>query len=81
MKSQCAKRKVVSCFSTLSTGDDLFWKVKNREVEIPPLSLEEKTFVEHFQSSYSWDDEGRFVTPLPIRKDVDPIGESRPAAV
>ena len=34
-----------------------------------------------FQSSYSRDDEGRLVTPLPIREGVEPLGESRPAAV
>ena len=71
MKSECAKRKVVSCFSMLSIGDHLlrkFWEVENRDVETPPLSLEEEAVVDHFQSSYSWNDEGRFIVPPPIRK-------------
>ena len=73
--SECAQG-VVSCFSMLSTGDDLlrkFWEVENREVETPPLSLEEKTVVEHFWSSYNWDDQGGFIVALSERECVEPL--------
>ena len=61
----------ISCFL-------LLWEVENRDKETPPLSLEEKTVVEHFQSSNSRDEEGRCIAPLPIREGVEPLGESRP---
>ena len=67
IKSQCAKGEVVSCFSALSTGDDLlkmFCKVQNRDVETP----------EHFQSSYCRNDP-------PKRKGVKSPGKSKLAAV
>ena len=55
--------------------------MENRDVETPPLSLEEKTVVDYFQSSYNRNDEGRFIVPPPIREGLKPLGELRPAAV
>ena len=45
------------------------------------LSPQEKSVMAHFRDSHRRTEDGRFVVPLPRRRDVKPLGESRSQAV
>ena len=42
-----------------------FWEIEDYNMTKPVLSLEEKSVVQHFELSYSRDEHGRFIVPLP----------------
>lgn len=57
-----------------------FWELE----EIPqakPLSVEEQFCEDHFKSTHSRNEEGRFVVRLPLKSDVKDLGNSKCAAV
>ena len=57
-----------------------FWEIEDYNMKQPVLSLEEKSVVQHFESSYSRDECGRFIVPLPRKSGVVALGESRTQA-
>ena len=63
--------------------DDLrrFWEIEDYHLERPVLSQEEKAVAEHFERSYTRDQDGRFVVPLPRKADVTPLGDSKTQAL
>ena len=58
-----------------------FWEIEDYNMKKPVLSLEEKSVVQHFESSYSRDESGRFIIPLPRKPGAVALGESRTHAV
>ena len=42
-----------------------FWEIEDSNMKEPVLSLEEKSVVQHFESSYSRDEHSRFIVPFP----------------
>ena len=58
-----------------------FWEIEDYNFKKPVLSLEERTVVEHFSVSHFKDDSGRFVVPLPRKKGIIALGESRAQAL
>ena len=57
-----------------------FWEIEDYNMRQPVLSLEEKAVVEHFRSSYTRDETGRFIVSLPRKSGVVALGESRTQA-
>ena len=47
----------------------------------PTLLVEERTIVEHFYQEHRKDQASRFIVALPMKEDVDPLGESRSFAI
>ena len=73
-----------TCCLAVSFPDDLlrkFWKVEEYNLQQPLLSSKEQTVVNNFESNHSRDETGRFIVPLPKKKDVTPLDESRSFAV
>ena len=58
-----------------------FWEIEDYYFKKPVLSLEERTVVEHFSVSHFKHDSGRFVVPLPRKKGIIALGESRAQAL
>ena len=58
-----------------------FWEIEDPYSQEPTLSIDEKSAVEHFERTHQRDETGRFVVPLPKRKDAVPLGDSRTLAV
>ena len=58
-----------------------FWEIEDPYSQEPTLSVDEKIVVEHFERTHQRDETGRFVVPLPRRKDAVPLGDSRMLAV
>ena len=67
------------CFSTTMVYDLLkqFWEIEDHNLQQPIWSLDERTVVEHFHSSHSWDATRRYIVLLPMKTDVTPLGDSR----
>ena len=75
---------VVSYHASLHTGDDLlraFWEIEDRNPRQSLLSLDEESAVNHFATSCSHDETGRFMVPLPKKPHTKQLGESRSQAV
>ena len=72
----CAPTNRVATYhvSCITSNDILrqFWKIEEL-----PLSLEERSVVQHFKTNHRRTESGRFVVPLPKRENVQPLGESR----
>ena len=84
IRPKCSQQHVITCFSSVLPGDDLlqkFWEVESCDVKAPPISLNEKVVVRHFKANYRRDEAGRFIVPLPMKKDPEPLGESRSSAI
>ena len=58
-----------------------FWEIEDYNLNRPVLSIEEKSVIEHFDSSHSIDESGRFIVPLPRKTGVVQLGESRKQAL
>ena len=77
-------KTVASHHVSVLTGDDIlrqFWEVEEKTVAHSTLTLEERSVLDHFQSTHSRTPEGRFVVPLPKRPTTVKLGESRAQAV
>ena len=75
---------VTTFHSSVASGDDIlrqFWEIEESPVEHTALSTEERTVVQHFNSTHSRSKEGRFVVPLPRNPSAKQIGETRSQAV
>ncbi len=73
--------EVATCHVSCMTGDDLlqkFWEIEDAE---PALNPEERSAIQHFKANQTRNDVGRFIVPLPRRKNIKPLGESRTQAV
>ena len=76
--------EVTTCHVSCATGDEIlqkFWEVEEGplcEVSLTPV---ERAAVQHFKFNHGRTSEGRFVVPLPRRKDSKPLAESRSIAV
>ena len=71
------------CLTTASTDDLLrrFWEVEDPALQQPLLSTEEKMVIRHFEDAHTRDKFGRFVVPLPIKENADPLDETKSLAV
>ena len=70
--------------STVLSGDDLirrFWETEESPKDLPNLSVEERSVIQHFQETHSRSNTGRFIVPLPKNPQSRPLGESRSQAV
>ena len=90
--SRGSQQRVVAWFLSVSMDDFLkcFCEVENCEFQGPSLSMEEQVVVDHFtqqvivnhfNSTYTKNNRGRFIVPLPRREDTNVLGESRSLAV
>ena len=73
-----------NCCLAITSPDDLlrrFWEVEDYNLQQPLLSTEEQTVATHFERNHSRDKTGRFIVPLPMKKDMTLLGESRSLAV
>ena len=76
--------RIASHHISLLSGDDLlrkFWETEESPTGKPSLSLDERSVVQHFQTTHYRNESGRFVVPLPRKPDAKPLGESRSQAV
>ena len=81
---QSGSELISTHLTSVVTGDDLlrrFWEVEEKAIANCELSLEERDALEHFHSTHSRDDQGRFIVPLPKRSVKTKLGESRSQAV
>ena len=58
-----------------------FWEVENCDFQYPPYSLDKQIVVNRFDASYSHDDEGKYIVPLPLKTERDLLGETRSMAM
>ena len=58
-----------------------FWEIEDPYSRKPTLSIDEKMVLEHFEQTHQRDETGRFVVPLPRKRDAVPLGESQTSAV
>ena len=75
--------QIATCHTTCVTGDALLqksWETEECQLSEPTLTPEERLAMQHFKTSHTHADNGRFVVPLPRRHDVRPLGESRSQA-
>ena len=66
-------------FTSIVTGDDLlrhFLEIEEKTITNCTLMLEERSALEHFNSHYSCDEDGRFIVPLPKCPMEAKLGES-----
>ena len=76
-------RKVLAekfCGFTLNEINDnlaKFWEIKNVESSSRSLSTEEEECVKHFESNYSFADDGKFIVRLPVKSDRREIANTR----
>ena len=71
---------VASYHITLTSGDDIlrrFWEIEDSPLAEVNLSPEERAVVQHFEEKHHRTSSGRFVVPLPKKKNIRPVGESR----
>ena len=76
--------EVTTCHTSLSPSDDLlqkFWEIEESPTSKPLFSPKERAVVQHFEAKHFHMDDGRFVVPLPRKKIVKPLGESRSQCV
>jgi hypothetical protein len=76
--------RISSYHSCLLQEDEVlqkFWEMEERNLHGMVLSPQEKSVMAHFRDSHRRTEDGRFVVPLPRRRDVKPLGESRSQAV
>ena len=79
-----SQAQVVSHHVSVLCGDELlrkFWEVEDVASGSRSLTKEEQAVVQHFEGNYHRDEQGRFVVPLPLKPDPNPLGESRSTAV
>ena len=73
-----------NCYLTTISPDELlrqFWEIEDHNYRQPVLSSGKQVEVQHFESSHSRDELGRFIVLLPIKSDVTPLGDSRTSTV
>ena len=75
---------VVSHHASVQSGDELLCKF--REIEespatMTPMSTDERLSMHYFHTQHYFSEDGRFVVPLPVKKEAEAIGESRSTAV
>ena len=77
------QRSETCCIATESTNDLLqrFWEIEDPTLHQPILSAEEKIAVRHFKEWHARDDTGRFIAPLPKKKNAELLGEARSLVV
>ena len=70
------------CLTTTSTDNLLqrFWEVEHRALQQPIFSAKEKMVVQHFEETHTRDELGRFMVPLPVKEDAEPLGKTRALA-
>ena len=71
---------IVIHHTVCASGDELlrkFWAIEEGLASESSLTPEERKAVQHFDATHTLKPNGRFVVPLPKRKDVKPLGESR----
>ena len=76
--------RLVSYHISLSSSDDIlrrFWEIEDSPLSAVSLSPDERSVVQHFEDNHSRASTGRFIVPLPRKKNVRPLGESRSQAV
>lgn len=76
--------RVVTHHASVQSGDDLlrkFWEIEESPATMTPMSTDEHLSVHYFDTQHYFSEDGRFVVPLPIKKEIEPIGESRSTAV
>ncbi|GBN63698.1 hypothetical protein AVEN_180264-1 [Araneus ventricosus] len=76
--------RVIQCKLTANLEDlhkDMtkFWKLE--KIEKPIKSVEEEKCEKHFLKTYSRNSEGRYVVQLPLKKDLECLGESKTSAL
>ena len=70
--------------ASLLTADDLirkFWKIKVKSKSDHLLTHKERIVLEKFKTHHSHLSDIRFIVPLPHKRNVKPLGESRSQAV
>ena len=80
----CPRHREVACVSSVLAGDEVlrkFWEVENYDFRSPLYSLEEQVVVDDFDVNCRRNEERRYIVPLPIKKEADPLGETRTMAV
>ena len=78
-----SQQRVVACFLSVSTHDFLkcFWEVENCEFQGPPLTMDKQAVKNCFNFTYTRDERGRFIVPLPKKEDAKPLEEPQSLAV
>ena len=71
----------VVSYHTSHWGRPAFWEIEDRNPRQSLLSLDEEPAVNHFATSCSHDESGRFMVPLPKKPHTKSLGESRSQAV
>ena len=64
--------------------DDLlrkFWEIEDHNLNRPVFTQEERTVIQHFESSHSRSSDGKYIVPLPRKPGITPVGESRTNAI
>ena len=77
-------KHVAAHHASILTGDQLiqrFWETEEAPSSEPMLTVEDKMVIKHFQTQHSHLPDGRFVVPLPRKRNGPPLGESRTQAV
>ena len=74
----------VTTHLTILSGDELlqkFWELEEVSTCDSSYTPQERSVVEHYKTHHYRLDNGRFVTPLPRKANLAPLGESRSQAV
>ena len=75
---------VASHYASVVCSDDIlhkFWEIEESSGNLPALTVEECSVVQHFKTNHSHTSTRRFIVPLPRKPDAKAIGESRSQAV
>ncbi|XP_018365332.1 PREDICTED: uncharacterized protein LOC108762706 [Trachymyrmex cornetzi] len=73
------KRSYCGMTTTLHKQLEKFWSIEEM-VQSPPVSEEEKICEQHFLETHARDSEGRFIVQLPLKGNIDELGESMETA-
>ncbi|GBM87017.1 hypothetical protein AVEN_40602-1 [Araneus ventricosus] len=77
--SRVIQCKLIANLEDLHKDMTKFWELE--KIEKPIKSVEEEKCEKHFLKTYSRNSEGRYIVQLPLKKDLECLGESKTSAL